>query len=100
MTDFVQSGPDAGFPIGTPMPDECGQVLANFYVDQIIERPNGIGAVVLRAVTKGPNNWSRYSPAGTIELTTVNPRALAWFRAHLGTDTRVTFGDIPAPDAE
>ena len=99
MTDFVQSGPDAGLPIGTPFPEEIGKVLANFYVDSVTERAGGYFAVVLKAVTKGPNNWSKYSPAGSIELTTVNPKAAAWFRAHIGKDTRVTFDDIP-DDAE
>jgi len=98
MTDFVQSGPDAGLPIGTPFPEEIGKVLANFYVESVTKRPNNVGSVVLKVVNKGPNNWSQYSPAGTIELTTVNPRAMAWFEAHIGKDTRVTFDDIPADE--
>lgn len=95
MTDFVQSGPDAGLPIGTPFPDEIGKVLANFYVDAVTRHPNNRGSVSLRAVTKGPNNWSQFSPAGSIELTTVNPKALAWFDARIGKDVRITFDDIP-----
>lgn len=95
MTDFVQSGPDAGLPIGTPFPEEIGKVLANFYVDSITKRPNGVSSVNLRAVTKGPNNWSKWSPAGTIELTTVNENATAWFEAHIGKDVRITFDDLP-----
>lgn len=100
MTDFVQSGPDAGLPIGTPFPEEIGKVLANFYVDAVTKKPNGIGSVSLRAVTKGPNNWSQWSPAGSIELSTVNPRAFAWFEARLGKDVRITFDDIPAEEQE
>lgn len=95
MTDFIQSGPDAGLPIGTPFPDEIGAVLANFYVGSVSKQPNNVGTVELRAVTKGPNNWSQYSPSGTISLTTVNRKALAWFEARLGKDLRVRFDDIP-----
>ena len=95
MTDFVQSGPDAGLPIGTPFPEEIGKVLANFYVTSVTKRPNNVSAVSLSAVTKGPNNWSQWSPAGTIELTTVNAKATAWFEERIGKDVRITFDDLP-----
>lgn len=95
MTEFHQSGPDAGISKDTPPPAEIGKVLATFYVSAVTRKPNDTGTIALQATVKGPNNWSHYTPAGTLELTTVNKNAVAWFETHLGKDVRITFDDIP-----
>lgn len=83
-------------------------VEARFYVSEITKRPrnglvgddNSIGGVKLQVSTKGPNNWSEWTPTGHVEIGTVNPEALAWFSERLGKDVAVVFDDVPAGPSE
>lgn len=73
-------------------------VRAIFYVEEVSEKPGGIGTAKLRAVAKGPYaSWSKYTPFGELNLGTLNENAFAWFREHLGADVAITFDD-PTPD--
>lgn len=71
-------------------------VAARFYVTESTKYAGGgEGArrIKLNAVSRGPENkdWAKYSPAGTIELTVLNPPAALWFDALVGSDLAITF---------
>ena len=70
-------------------------VEARFYVQHVgmSAGPGGEphGTVKLQVSTKGPNNWSKWTPAGEVTMATLNSEALAWFNARLGKDVAVTF---------
>lgn len=76
-------------------------VEARFYVSHVGKRPRNsnpgesIGTVELQASTKGPHDWSEWTPTGSLTLGTLNPAALAWFDAHLGQDVALTFSELP-----
>ena len=77
-------------------------VEARFYVHEVSKRPSNntesgpVGVVRMRASIKGPNDWSEFTPAGMIEMSTLNEKAMAWFDERLGTDVALVFDDIPA----
>lgn len=67
---------------------------AKFYVESVLHtapvgKPDAVsGQVVLRAATAGEENkgWSKYTPAGSIQMTIDNELALAQFKPgeHVG----------------
>ena len=81
---------------------------AIFYVEDVVIRSNDLdddgnrirtGVAHLRAACKGPyKNWARYTPAGSIEMATLNPAGLAWFEERVGTDVAITFEDPTEAD--
>lgn len=77
------------------------RVAARFYVASITRHAYnpGAGQVVLRAVSRGPENatWAAATPTGTIDLTVGNEGALATFADALGKEVLITF-DVDAGD--
>ena len=74
-------------------------VQARFFVAEVSKVPAGSeihGKVRLTASTKGPNNWSKWTPYGTLEMGTLNDEAMRWFDEHLGQDVALTIAEIPA----
>lgn len=74
-------------------------VEARLYVSNVGKRPKSgggfIGEVSMHAATKGPNDWSEWTPTATFTLGTLNPKAMAWFDAMLGKDVRVLIDEAP-----
>lgn len=73
-------------------------VECRFFVSEVGKKPtNGeaIGTVTLTASTKGPHNWSQWTPFGEMRLGTLNAEAMAWFDARLGKDLAILIDDIP-----
>jgi hypothetical protein len=75
-------------------------VTARFYVRKVTEERQAgstdkVGHVELSASIKGDENksWAKYTPAGNIMLSTVNPGALEWFAGRIGKDVAITFDD-------
>lgn len=74
-------------------------VKAIFYVNHVGHGASGTGIVKLNATTKGPySDWSKYTPGGTVEITTLNEKATQWFYERLGKDVSITFGDPTEDD--
>lgn len=74
-------------------------VKAMFYVQSVGHSAGGVGTVQLNAVAKGPYaNWSKYTPSGTISITSLNENATAWFYDRLGKDVSITFDDPTEDD--
>lgn len=75
------------------------RVEARFYVTNVGKSagPGGTphGTVHLQVATKGPNNWSQWTPTGELRMATLNEKALAWFEERLGKDLAITFADVP-----
>lgn len=70
-------------------------VKAIFYVNEVAETATGSGRVKLNATTKGDYAaWAKYTPAGTIEVVSLNEHATQWFRDNLGKDVAITF-EVP-----
>ena len=74
-------------------------VLAHFYVRSVKEIVGQQFEVEMEASTKGPNDWSRYTPAAHIKLLTVNAEAAEQFRKFIGRDMQVAFSEIPEQPA-
>lgn len=74
-------------------------VEARFYVKDVGKTcgqgGKPVGTVVLTASTKGPHDWSEWTPSGQITMGTLNADALAWFEARLGKDLAIVFDDVP-----
>lgn len=73
-------------------------VEARFFVSKISKVPTGgstAGEVTLQASTKGPHDWSKWTPHGEITLRTISDAASEWFDERLGKDIQVLFADIP-----
>lgn len=74
-------------------------VKAMFYVQHVGHNAGGIGTVKLSAVAKGPYaRWSKYTPSGAIDITTLNEDATQWFFERLGKDVAITFDDPTEDD--
>ena len=70
-------------------------VRATFYVAEVTRMASGSHKVKMSAVAKGPYaEYSKYSPCGTFEITSVNDATLPFFEDHLGKDVRITI-DTP-----
>jgi hypothetical protein len=69
-------------------------VRAMFYVNHVGQNANGVGVVKLNATAKGAYAaWSKYTPAGTIEIHSLNEDATEWFFKRLGADVAILFDD-------
>ena len=74
-------------------------VKAMFYVNNVGHNANGVGVVSLNATAKGLYaEWSKYTPTGTINITSLNENATQWFYERLGKDVAITFGDPTEDD--
>lgn len=75
------------------------QVLARFYVAEIIQRSYDRGArtVKLQAVSRGTENkeWAAATPSGNIEMVINNAAAASQFE--LGREYLITFELAPNP---
>jgi len=70
-----------------------------FYVNHVGHSASGTGIVKLNATTKGDYAaWSKYTPSGTIEITSLNEDATAWFFDRLAKDVALTFDDPTEAD--
>lgn len=73
-------------------------VRAIFYVGEVTRMASGAHKVRMTATAKGPYaEYSKYSPAGTFEITSVNDATLPFFEAHLGKDVKITI-ETPTED--
>lgn len=74
-------------------------VAALFYIASVNLRANGqsdpSADVVLQPVVRGEEGkkWSKYTPSGKIELTSLNSVATEWFKDRLGKDVSILFDD-------
>lgn len=69
-------------------------VICMFYVAEVAEQANGVGRVKASPVAKGPYaEYSKWTPAGLFEITTLNEAATAWFRDRLGKDVEILIQD-------
>lgn len=85
-------------------------VECRFFVAEVSKTPAGRsgetglveaqGKVKLQASTKGPNNWSKWTPWGTFEMGTLNDAAMKWFDERLGMDVAIIIDDVPAEPGE
>jgi len=74
-------------------------VRAMFYVNHVGHSASGVGIVKLNATTKGDYAaWSKYTPNGQIEITSLNEDATEWFHQRLGEDVAISFDDPTAED--
>lgn len=82
-------------------------VRAKFYVASVEitqreEREDGgvdhTGTVKLLPVTRGEENksWSRWTPSGQLLMSTLNPKAFAWFQDRVGRELYLDFTDAEA----
>ncbi len=79
---------------------EAPMVKAMFYVNHVGKNASGVGIVRLNATTKGDYAaWSKYTPAGQIEINSLNEDATAWFEERLGKDVALSFDDPTEADA-
>lgn len=78
-------------------------VAARFWVTEVTKKC-GSGDEVIYVVTmkpvvsplQGNDDWSKYTPSGTIELTVTNEAAGRWFEDRLRKNLAITFDDVPA----
>jgi hypothetical protein len=69
-------------------------VQAIFYVAEVTQKPSGAHTVKMNVVAKGPYaEYSKYSPSGSFEITSVNDATLPWFQERIGKDVRVRLDD-------
>lgn len=69
-------------------------VKAMFYVNHVGHNASGVGVVKLNATAKGEYAaWSKYTPSGSIEITSLNEDATDWFHQRLGKDVAIRFDD-------
>lgn len=74
-------------------------VKAMFYVNSVSHNASGIGIVNLNATTKGRYaEWSKFTPSGTITLSSLNENATQWFFDRLGKDVAIDFNDPTEDD--
>lgn len=74
-------------------------VKAIFFIAEVTKTATGAGVVKARPVAKGPYaSYSQYTPAGMVELTSLNEAATAWFEERIGKDVSLTFGDPTEAD--
>lgn len=78
-------------------------VRAKFFVQSVTIQANSttpegdVGSVALSAVSRGEENkeWSHYTPSGQLTMSTLNPKAFAFFRDNIGKEV---FIDITLAD--
>ena len=74
-------------------------VQCMFYVASVTEQANGAGIVKMNAVAKGPYaEWSKWTPSGMFEITSLNEAATQFFRDNLGKDVSILIDSAPAPE--
>lgn len=75
-------------------------VVAKYFVQSVTLQANSkgadggdVGSVQLSVVCRGDENknWSHYTPSGQITMSTLNPKAFAWFKENLGKEVYVDF---------
>jgi hypothetical protein len=65
-----------------------------FYVAEVAKQANGVGRIKATPVAKGPYaDYSKWTPSGSFEITSLNEQATAWFEARLGKDIEILIGD-------
>lgn len=70
-----------------------------FYVSGVEKRANGIGVVNAQAVAKGPYaEYSKFSPSGSFQVTSLNEAATEWFMDRIGKDVSITIDDATEAD--
>lgn len=70
-----------------------------FYVTGVEKRANEVGVANLQAAAKGPYaEWSKYTPSGTLQITSLNPAATDWFIARIGKDVTLVIDDATEAD--
>ena len=69
-------------------------VEARFFVQEITQNASSGRRVLLKASTRGPHDWSKWTPSGTLEMGVLNEAAGDWFAARLGKDLAVCFSDV------
>jgi hypothetical protein len=73
-------------------------VVARFYVATVSRHAGGSnGEVIMRPVTRGPENkkWASATPTGEFKMSISNPEALAFFDGLLGDDVAITVEKRP-----
>jgi len=77
-------------------------VEARFYVSgyQVQSFDKDAVQVTMQAVSRGEHNksWSKYTPAGQVQMTIKNPSAADWFIERLGQEISVVFSPAPADE--
>jgi hypothetical protein len=58
-----------------------------FYVAEVTKTANGSGRIKANPVAKGPySDYSKWTPSGSFEITSLNEKATEWFESMLGKD--------------
>lgn len=66
-----------------------------FYVSGVEKRANEVGVVNMQAAAKGPYaEWSKYTPSGSFQITSLNPAATDWFLERVGRDVSILIDDM------
>lgn len=70
-----------------------------FYIAGVEKRANEVGIVRCQAVAKGPyKEWAKFSPSGSLEITSLNPAATDWFLERVGKDVAILISDPTEAD--
>ena len=70
-----------------------------FYVSGVEIQANGVGVLKARPVAKGPyKEWAQYTPSGSLEINSLNPKATEWFMGRIGKDVTVLIDDATEED--
>lgn len=76
-------------------------VRARMFVSQVARNAGDTATVTLQAVSRGKENseWSKYTPAGSVNLTLTREAsgAFAYFNDRVGKEVFVDFSDAPDP---
>jgi len=58
-----------------------------FYVAEVTKTANGSGRIKATPVAKGPyGDYSKWTPSGSFEITSLNEKATEWFESMIGKD--------------
>jgi len=70
-----------------------------FYITGVEKRANGVGVLNARAAAKGPyEEWSQFTPSGTLQISSLNPAATDWFLERIGKDVTLVIEDATEAD--
>lgn len=70
-----------------------------FYISGVEKRANGVGVVNAQPVAKGPYaDWAKFTPTGTLQITSLNEAATEWFLARIGKDVSILIDDATEAD--
>lgn len=70
-----------------------------FYVQRVAQAANGVGEVTAQPVAKGPYaEYSKYTPSGSLQITSLNEDASEWFRERIGKDVTLLISDPTEDD--